>query len=69
MIPIRASIDDIEAVLAYLSRQIGWVSVDKAKKSLDAKLLDDRKIGAMAYLKMIDRDGTNLKAAENGMRF
>ncbi|MGP4032452.1 hypothetical protein [Pseudarthrobacter sp. 1C304] len=69
MIPIRASIEDIEAVLAYLSRQIGWVSVDKAKKSLDAKLLDDRKIGAMAYLKMIDRDGTNVKAADNGMRF
>ncbi|WP_347110193.1 hypothetical protein AAHB33_05665 [Paenarthrobacter sp. S56] len=69
MIPIRASIDDIEAVLAYLSRQIGWTSVDKAKKSLDAKLLDDRKIGAMAYLKMVDRDGMNLKAAENGMRF
>lgn len=56
-------------MLAFLSRQIGWVAVDKAKKSLDAKLLDDRKIGAMAYLKLIDRDGTNLRATARGMNF
>ncbi len=56
-------------MLAFLSRQIGWVAVDKAKKSLDAKLLDDRKVGAMAYLKLIDRDGTNFRATSRGMRF
>ncbi|MFF3037574.1 hypothetical protein [Arthrobacter citreus] len=69
LIPISTRIEDMEAMLAFLSRQVGWVSVDKAKKSLDAKLLDDRKVGAIAYLKLIDRDGTNLKATPRGMRF
>lgn len=69
MIPINTRIEDIESVLAFMSRQVGWIAVDKAKKSLGAKLLDDRKIAAMAYLGLIDRDGNNLKATAAGMRF
>lgn len=69
MIPIMTSIDDIETVLGFASRQVGWIPIEKARKSLGTKLLDDRKLGAMAYLGLIERDGNNVKITASGMLF
>lgn len=63
------SIDDIETVLAFASRQVGWIPIERARKSLGTKLLDDRKLGAMAYLGLIERDGSNIKITASGMQF
>lgn len=69
LIPLYTRIEDIETVLGFLSRQVGWISIDKAKKSLDVKVLDDRKVAAMTYLGVIDRDGSNIMITETGRQF
>lgn len=67
MVPIKTSIDDIEKVLAYMGRQVGWVEVTKVEKALGS--IDDRKINAMVEFGLILRDGGNLKASERGLKF
>lgn len=67
MVPIKTSLDDIQKLLAYVSRQVGWVEVSKVEKALGS--IDDRKIGAMVEFGLILRDGGNLKAAPRGLTF
>lgn len=67
MIPIKTSVEDIQKVLGYLARQVGWVETAKAEKALGA--LDDRKVSAMVEFGLILRDGGNLKATPRGQLF
>jgi hypothetical protein len=65
MVPIKTSIEDIQKLLGYLGKQIGWVDIPKVEKALGS--LDDRKLGAMVEFGLILRDGGNLRATERGM--
>ncbi|MFC0706040.1 hypothetical protein [Cellulomonas uda] len=67
MIPIKTSVDDMQRVLGYMSRQIGWVEVSKAEKALGS--VDERKIAAMVEFGLILRDGANIKLAPRGQTF
>lgn len=67
VIPIKTSVEDIQKVLGYLARQVGWVETAKAEKALGA--LDDRKVSAMVEFGLIIRDGGNLKATPRGQLF
>lgn len=67
MIPIKTSVEDIQKVLAYLARQVGWIESAKVEKALGS--LDDRKISAMVEFGLVLRDGGNLKATPLGQRF
>ena len=67
MVPIKTSIEDIQRLLGYLGKQIGWVDVPKVEKALGS--LDDRKLGAMVEYGLILRDGGNLRATERGILF
>jgi len=67
MVPIKTSIEDIQKLLGYLGKQIGWVDVPKVEKALGST--DDRKLGAMVEFGLILRDGGNLRATERGMLF
>lgn len=67
MVPIKTSIEDIQKLLGYLSRQIGWVDVPKLEKALGSQ--DDRKLGAMVEFGLILRDGGNLRTTERGQLF
>lgn len=67
VIPIKTSVEDIQKVLGYLARQVGWVETAKAEKALGA--LDDRKVSAMVEFGLILRDGGNLKATPRGQLF
>lgn len=67
MVPLKTSIEDIQKLLGYLSKQIGWVDVPKVEKALGS--IDDRKLGAMVEFGLILRDGGNLRTTELGMLF
>jgi hypothetical protein len=67
MVPIKTSVEDIQKLLGYLGRQIGWVEQPKVEKALGS--LDDRKIGAIVEFGLILRDGGNLRATERGQLF
>lgn len=67
MVPIKTSVEDIQKLLGYLAKQIGWVEQSKVEKALG--LQDDRKIGAMVEFGLILRDGGNLRATDLGMLF
>lgn len=69
LIPINTTLEDLDKLLGYLNKQVGWIETSKAKKSLGEKALDDRKLGAMGALNLIQRDGTNLRLSDIGERF
>lgn len=67
MVPIKTSLDDIQKVLGYMARQVGWVEVTKVEKTLGG--IDDRKIAAMVEFGLVVRDGGNLKVTPRGLAF
>lgn len=67
MVPINTSIEDIQKVMGFLSRQIGWVESARIEKALGA--LDDRKVAAMVEFGLILRDGKNLRTTDRGQLF
>lgn len=67
MIPIKTSLDDIQKVLGYMARQVGWVEMTKVEKALGGT--DDRKLGAMVEFGLLLRDGGNIKVAPRGISF
>jgi hypothetical protein len=67
MVPIRASVEDIQKLLSYLGKQIGWVDQSTMQKALGS--IDDRKISAVVEFGLILRDGTNLRMTERGKLF
>lgn len=69
VVPIKTSIEDMEKLIGYINKQIGWVEVAKLQKSLGATAVDDRKIAAMVGLGLLQRDGGNLKITDLGKLF
>lgn len=67
MVPIKTSVEDIQKLLGYLNKQIGWVEGAKVEKALGSQ--DDRKLGAMVEFGLILRDGGNLRATDRGQLF
>lgn len=68
-VPIKTSVEDIERLLGYMNKQIGWVEQSKIEKALGASAIDDRKIAAMADLGFLERDGSNIKLTRRGQVF
>ncbi|MGP7961083.1 hypothetical protein ACTVCO_09795 [Sanguibacter sp. A247] len=67
MIPIKTNVEDIQKLLAYLGKQIGWVEPAKIEKALGS--VDDRKVSAMVEYGLIVRDGGNLRTTDRGKQF
>lgn len=67
MVPIKTTVEDIQKLLAYLGKQIGWVEPAKIEKALGS--VDDRKVGAMVEFGLILRDGGNLRTTPRGQQF
>lgn len=67
MVPLNTKVEDIQKLLGYLGKQIGWVEQARAEKALGA--LDDRKVGAMVEFGLLHRDGSNLRPSERGQLF
>ena len=65
-LPIRTTLDDLAAICSYLIKKPTGASVEEAKKVVDAKLMDFRKITAYkTWGLVIDSDG-RLKITERG---
>jgi hypothetical protein len=67
--PIKTKPDDIDALTKYLRNQVGWVSIADAKKAIPASHADARKLEAMRYIGLIDRDQENIKLSDAGRRY
>jgi hypothetical protein len=67
--PIKTTVDDIDALVAYLRTQVGWVGTDTMRTAIPARHADNRKIEAMRYIGLLDRDGANVKLTEAGRNY
>lgn len=67
MVPVKTSIEDIEKILNYLAKQIGFTAITKAESTLGS--LDSRKLGAMVEFGLVTRDGANIKITDRGSKF
>lgn len=69
MLPIKTTVDDIDALGAYLKGQVGWVPLERVKKTIDSKYADARKLEALKRIGLIERDGSNIKLTERGRAY
>src|SRR5271166_6111081 len=65
-LPIRTVLEDVEAVCAYLSKKPTGATVAEARKVLDAKYLDGRKLSAYKAWELVDDDGVRMKLTPQG---
>lgn len=69
MLPIKTTIEDIDALGAYLKGQVGWVPLERVKKTIDSKYADNRKLEALKRIGILERDGVNVKLSERGREY
>jgi hypothetical protein len=67
--PIKTTLDDINALGAYLRNKVGWSDTDDVKKRIPPKHADNRKIEAMRYIGLLERDGSNIKLSDAGRKY
>jgi hypothetical protein len=68
-LPLKTTETDLEKITAYLANQVGWVPLSKVRASIPAKHAYNRKIEAVRYIGLVERDGENLKLTESGREF
>lgn len=69
MLPIKTTVEDIDALGSYLKGQVGWVPLERAKKAIDGKFADARKLEAQKRIGFLERDGSNIKLSERGRAY
>lgn len=67
--PIKTTIDDIDALCAYLRKRVGWSDIEDVKKRIPSKHADNRKIEALRYVGLLERDGSNVKLSDAGRKY
>jgi hypothetical protein len=67
--PTKTTAQDIEVVAAFLKGQLGWTTLDSLRKRLPTKHTGSRKIEAMRYLGLLERDGENVKLTDAGRAY
>jgi predicted nucleotide-binding protein len=65
-LPIRTVLEDVEAVCAYLSKKPTGATVAEARKVLDPKYLDGRKLSAFKVCGLLDDEGGRMKLTPEG---
>ena len=69
MLPIKTTIEDFDTLSTYLKTQVGWVPLERVRKTLDAKYSDNRKLEAQRRVGFIERDGVNVKLTDRGRAY
>ena len=69
MLPLKTTIEDLNALTAYLKTQVGWIQIDKVKKAIPSKHADNRKLEATRYVGLIDREGSTIKLTDPGRNY
>ncbi len=67
-LPMRTTLDDVQAVCGYLSKKPTGSTVAEARRVLDEKYLDGRKLTALKSWKLIEGDDGRLKITDDGRR-
>ena len=67
-LPIRTTVDDVDAVCAYLSTKPTGATLAEAKAVVDKKHLDARKLAALRFWGLIEDDGDRMKVSDRGRR-
>lgn len=65
-LPIRTTLDDVQNVCGYLSKKPTGSTVAEARKVLDEKYLDGRKLAALKGWNLIDEEDGRLKITDDG---
>ena len=68
-LPIRTTLDDIQAVCAYLVTKPIGATLAEAKAVVDKKRLDARKINALKFWSLIEDDGNKMKITNQGRQY
>jgi hypothetical protein len=67
--PNKTTAQDIEVVATFLKGQLGWTTLDSLRKRLPTKHTGSRKIEAMRYVGLLERDGENVKLTDAGRAY
>lgn len=67
-LPVKTTLEDIEALLGYLKRKALGVTLNEAKSVLEHRLLDGRKLSALEAWGLISREGDRLSLTRLGRR-
>jgi predicted nucleotide-binding protein len=65
-LPIRTTIEDVQAVCGFLAKKPTGATPTEARKIIDEKYLDGRKLAALKLWKLIDEQDGRLKITEDG---
>ena len=65
-LPIRTTLDDVDAVCGYLATKPTGATMAEAKAVVDKKRLDGRKVSALTFWRLIEDDGSRIKITEHG---
>ncbi len=66
MLPIRTTLEDIDAVCKYLATKPTGASKEEAKAVLNSKTLDPRKINALKFWGLIEDENGRMKLTQKG---
>lgn len=67
-LPVKTTLQDVEALLAYLKPKALGVPLEEARAVLDRKLLDGRKLAALEFWEIISREGDRLVLTQRGRK-
>lgn len=67
-LPIRTTMEDVEALTAYLVTKPIGATLAEAKAVVDGSVLDGRKLNAMKAWDLIEENGGRLRLTERGRR-
>ena len=67
-LPIRTTLDDLEAICSYLSTKPTGATLAEAKAVVDKKRLDGRKLSALRCWGLIEDEGDRMKVSDRGRR-
>ena len=65
-LPIRTTLDDIDAVCGYLVTKPTGATLAETKAVVDKKSLDGRKLAALKFWGLIEDDGSKMKITDRG---
>lgn len=68
-LPIRTLPEDIDAVCSYLGRRPTGASVGEARRVLDSKVLDGRKLNAFKLWGLVDDSGGRMRLTAEGRTY
>lgn len=66
MLPIKTTEQDVDGITAYLKTKATGATQKEAKATIEARLLDSRKLTAYETWGFVTRDGERIKLTERG---